>query len=202
MTPTNRPHKKLWANIRTNITVILIGLLSPFYSHAGKLDLLAGYFDLTAKVGSNEGQVSTFGAYKISYATELFTDNLELELGYTLLMSNTVGGDLAYGIEAAMVYFPFTPSSTYIGKSENASLSINPLWRPFIGLGFGQRQAQSTNSGYAGFGLILGTERAIDRYFDLKALLRYNSLTGPSNATANELVIMFGITFPFSFGSR
>jgi hypothetical protein len=167
---------------------------------AGKLDLMTGYFDLNAKVGQQEGQVSAIGAYKISYAQNVFSDHLDLEIGYTLLMSETFGGDLAYGIEAGLNYYPFTPSTSIEGRSQNASLEITPLWRPFVGTSFNQRQAQSTNSGYAGFGVVVGTERALNSYFDLKTMVRYTFLSGARAATANELTVFVGITMPFSFG--
>lgn len=172
----------------------------PNQAWSGKLDLLTGYFDLEASVGDKKGQVSAVGAYKLSYAQSLFSPNLEIDLGYTLLMSSTFGGDLAYGVEAGVNYYPFSPASVYEGRSKTSAVSINPLWRPFVGGNFSQRQAQSTNSGYAGFGLVVGTERAIDQFFDLKGLVRYSFLSGPRSAIARELTVFIGITLPFNLG--
>lgn len=197
MTTRNLQPKKNWL---VSI-IVFIFILFPTQAWCGKLDLMAGYFSLEAEAGGNKGQVSTFGAYKVSYAIELFSDQLDLDLGYTLMMSNTFGGDLAYGIEAAVIYFPFSPSLKFEGENKNSAMTINPLWRPFVGGGFGQRQAQSTNSGYAGFGALVGVERALDSFYDFKAMLRYNFLSGPRGATATEMNLFVGITMPFSLGN-
>jgi hypothetical protein len=195
--------KKMFFKFNYLTLMILITMLNlPINSYAGKLDLMAGYFNLEAEVGDQSGSVTTVGAYRVSYAQPLFSEKIDLELGYTLLMSNTFGGDLAYGIEAGVNFFPFTPSESYEGRSKNAALEIKPIWRPFVGTLFSQRQAQSTNSGYAGFGFLVGFERTIENYFDLKALVRYSLLSGPRSATANEMVVLLGITMPFNFGSK
>lgn len=181
-------------------TILILGL--PVQSMAGKLDLFAGFFNLEAETSTQKGSASALGAYKVAYATPMFTDSLELSLGYTLLMSNTVGGDLVYGVEAAAVYYPLTPSSSFVGQSDNAVLELNAIWRPLVGLSFNQRQAQSTNSGYAGFGVILGAERSLDLNFDLKMMFRYTFLSGPKSATANETTALIGVTVPFSIGAN
>ena len=182
--------KKIFSDYNLYLAVFFILLVNlPINSFAGKLDLMAGYFNLEAEVGDQSGSVATVGAYRVSYAQPLFSEKIDLELGYTLLMSNTFGGDLAYGIEAGINFFPFTPSESYEGRSKNAALEIKPIWRPFVGTGFSQRQAQSTNSGYAGFGFLVGVERSIENYFDIKGLVRYSLLSGPRSATANEMVV-------------
>ncbi|MCB0357219.1 MAG: hypothetical protein KDD40_09435 [Bdellovibrionales bacterium] len=175
-----------------------------FYSStvwAGKIDLLTGPFALQAKVNDREGNVSALGSYKFSYFMDV-TPNIQMGAGYTVMMSNTVGGDLAYGIDVSINYFPFTPSSQVISNAHNSLLKINPLWRPFIGGSFHQRQAQSTNSSYAGFGVTVGTERALDYFFDLKAMVRYVLLSGPNSATATETTFFIGASMPFQISGK
>ncbi|MCB0422613.1 MAG: hypothetical protein KDD61_16545 [Bdellovibrionales bacterium] len=169
-------------------------------SFAGKLDVYWGYFNVSAETATAKGSASAPGAYKFSYITDFFLHNLELEIGYTLLMSNTFGGDLVYGVESGLFYYPLTTSSVFQGKTENATLTLNSLWRPFIGLSFHQRQAQSTNSGYAGFGVSFGFERALSYNFDFKFLLRHAFLSGPKASTAQETVGLIGVTIPFAMG--
>ncbi|MCB9024684.1 MAG: hypothetical protein H6625_00065 [Bdellovibrionaceae bacterium] len=169
--------------------------------YAGKFDLLTGPFSLKAKVNDQEGGVSTVGAYNITYMLDLLP-SLQLGAGYTVLMSNTFGGDLAFGIDAGLYYFPLTPSGQVDAKSINALLNIKPLWRPFVGGSFHQRQAQSTESSYAGFGVSLGVERALDYFFDLKLNLRHVLLSGPNGSTATETTFFIGASMPFQLGGK
>lgn len=158
-------------------------------ANANKFDFLAGAFSF-----AGDETVSNLGAYHMGYATD-FKD-FEVAIGYTLLMTQIVGGDLAFGFDLGINYYPWTESTVTEGASSTSYFSVNPLWRPFIGASFNQRQFQSTKSNYAGFSLCLGAERALDYSFDLKSLLRITSLAGPSSASATEITVLIGITFP------
>ncbi|MCB0391396.1 MAG: hypothetical protein KDD58_08895 [Bdellovibrionales bacterium] len=187
--------------LRKIILLNLFFFLASQNVFAGKIDLLTGPFNLQAKVNNQQGSVSTLGAYKFSYYLDV-TPQLQLGAGYTVMMSNTVGGDLAYGIDVGINYFPFTPGGPVSSNTLNSQLNVNPLWRPFVGGSFHQRQAQSTESSYAGFGVTVGTERALDYFFDLKAMLRYVILSGPNGATANETTVFIGASMPFHLSGK
>lgn len=195
-------HKKL--NLQPTIFLLQIVITIFFISttvYAGKFDFLTGPFSLNAKVNNQEGGVSAIGAYNIAYMLDL-SPNVQLGAGYTVLMSNTFGGDLAFGIDAGLYYFPLTPAGQIDAKSVNSLLKIKPLWRPFVGGSFHQRQAQSTESSYAGFGVSVGVERALDYFFDLKINLRHVLLSGPNASTATETTFFIGASMPFQLGGK
>lgn len=181
------------------LKILIGGVLTIFCSttYANSFDLLAGYYDVRAKTNSSSGNSSNLGVYKLSYAYSL-SPQVVLSAGYTLMMSNTLGGDLSFGFDLGSDYFFLTSSSKSISESENSSLEISPLWRPFAGLSFHQRQFQSVKSNYAGFGFNFGIEKDIHRDYDIKALLRYVNLAGPQNSTATEVVLLLGITYSLS----
>lgn len=159
--------------------------------------MMVGAFSLNATTNEGSGSIANLGNYSITYSSNI-TDHFELGLGYSLFMTGVVGGDLGYGIDASVNYFPLTYSSRYSENSINSNVSISSLWRPFVGASFHQRQFQSVNSSYAGFGVSAGTEVALDMSFDFKAYMRYIALSGPNDASATQMDFLLGITFPFN----
>ena len=109
------------------------------------------------------------------------------------------------GVHQAIICLPQEQLSRQ-QPTERSKLAMGQHDRRFVcpcctnpGRRIHQRQFQSVNSNYAGFGLNLGFERSMDRIFDLKGLVRYSVLGGPGSANATEILILGGITFPFSF---
>lgn len=178
------------------LLVIIGALLTGPASRANKFDLSAGYYSLTAKTSSASGNSAGLGGYKLTYSFDLFR-GLQLALGYSLIMSNTVGGDLGYGLDLGFEYFFLTPPQSVQGSSPSAFMSVSPLWRPFVGTSFHQRQFQSVRTNYAGFGVSAGVERSLDAPFDAKAQIRYSALTGPGSSTATELMALLGLVYTF-----
>lgn len=183
--------------MRLNLILLLLAFLT-YQAQANKVDILAGGYSLSASTDEASGSASGLGGYKINYSFNLL-NNLDMTVGYSIIMSNTFGGDLGFGFDFEFNYFPLTPSIPINSKSTKSFMTVKPLWRPLVGICFHQRQFQSVNSNYAGFGLNLGFERSMDRIFDLKGLVRYSVLGGPGSANATEILILGGITFPFSF---
>ena len=183
--------------IKTWLSTFIGVLIFSSASQANKLDIMLGGFVLEAETNSVSDSASGFGSYHINYGVNLHK-GLDLALGYSLLMSKGIGGDLGFGFDLGFQYFPFTPSSQVTASTENSFLSLNPLWRPFVGTGFVQRQFQSVSSNYAGFSFSAGAEKALDSNFDFKGLIRFSLLNGPGSATASETTIILGITLPFS----
>ena len=163
---------------------------------AAKFDFYAGAFDFSAETNSDEGSVSGLGAYKLSYYLPLF-ENFEAGLGYTLILSDTVSGDAAFGLDIEAAYYPFTSSSPLTFQTDKVYAKYESLWKPFVLLGYHARQFQSVSTQYTGFGLGVGVERALKHKFNLKSLVRYASLVGASDGEATELVILVGLTFNF-----
>lgn len=164
---------------------------------ARKLNLKFGFFNVSAKTSSSSGNLNAVGAYNVSLHQEI-QDNLEAVIGYSVLMSKTIGGDLGFGLDIGMNYFPFSrlrPQKTELG---NASVYINELWRPYVGLNFSERRFQSVEANYAGFGISLGTERQLEQNdYSLVFEFKYTSFEGTSSATANEIILFTGISMPF-----
>ncbi len=169
-------------------------ILFSFSAHASKFDLLMGMFSLSASGSTGDTSVSSLGSYRVAYGHSVF-DKFDLTLGYTLNMTNTIGGDLAYGLDVGVNYFPLTFSSPQEFESNGVAVKVDELWRPFVGLSFNQRQFQSVRNSYAGFGLGVGTEYSISKRYSLKSEFRYISLSGSSESEATEINMLFGISF-------
>ncbi|MCB0363488.1 MAG: hypothetical protein KDD35_12235 [Bdellovibrionales bacterium] len=163
---------------------------------ATKIDVMPGWFSISAKTATASNEISNFGIYRINYMISLMP-KLDLAVGYSLIMSNTVGGDLGFGLDGALLYYPISTSGRIIASSENAKISIDGIWRPYVGVGFGQRQFQSVQSSYAGFSANLGIERSMARDFDLKGEIRVLFLQGARESTATEISAVSGFIFFF-----
>ncbi len=177
--------------------LLLVFILLSTSAHASKMDILTGGYSLAAKTSQTDGSTTGAGAYRFNYGLNILK-GLDIAIGYTLIMSQVIGGDMGFGFDLGFEYFPLTPSTNLKALTTDSMLSVKPLWRPFVGTGFSQRQFQSVSTNYAGFHLSVGVERALEYGFDFKGILKYSTLTGPQSASATEIIIGAGITFPFS----
>jgi hypothetical protein len=165
-------------------------------SRAAKLDLFAGAYQLVAETDTDSEDISNLGAYLVSYQFPL-QQQLELGLGYTLIMSDTIGGDLAFGFDLGLHYYPFTRVSDLEWSKDGDLMKIEEIWRPFATLSFHQRQFQSVSASYAGFSLGGGVERSMESLpFNLKAAFRLLFLNGPGSSTGEENILVLGISYP------
>lgn len=163
-------------------------------SAGNKLEVATGFYSLTAKTSKRSGSASNFGVYRAAYGFG-FGAQVDLQIGYTLFMSDIVGGDLGFGPDLGLQYFPMTDSGARRFVTDKVSINVNDVLRPFISAGFHQRQFQSVDSSYAGFSFGGGAEMAWSEDYSLKAEVRYLLLNGPTNATANQLDLLFGLSF-------
>lgn len=178
------------------LSMTLFLLLLTDRAEAYKLDFLAGGFSLSAQTSSSSGSISNLGAYKISYLVPV-TNHFEFGLGYTLIMSDVVSGDAAFGLDLDLNYFPISANSALELRTGNTSARMTEKWAPLIGVGFHQRQFQSVQTQYNGFSISGGAERALVDQFSLKAIVRYMYLNGASGATANLIDALVGVSFQF-----
>jgi hypothetical protein len=166
-------------------------------AQADKFDVSLGYFDLTAQQtgsgGTKSGNASSLGLYQFLYRHQFF-ENIEVGLGYTVMASKGFGGDLGYGVDLGVYYFPFCPAETEVVREENSSAVFTPIWRPYVTAGFYQREFQAVQTGYAGAGAGIGIERAISGSFALRLEGRYIKLSGNSTNTANTTDLLFGVS--------
>lgn len=182
--------KRLW------LLSLLFLILMPYKSFAAGFDFYFGGFSISATTASGSSSKSGLGAYKLSYQVPVL-ENLEFGLGYTLILSNTISGDAVFGIDLEFQYYPLTSADPLRMSTENVKVVNDPIWKPFVMMGYHQRQIQSVQTQYNGFGLGVGAERALDAQFNLKGLIRYLSLNGAREATATEIDFLLGLTFAF-----
>lgn len=161
----------------------------------GKLDLMAGSYNLTAKSGNGEVSLSKFGIYKVGFRRKFFS-RFEFGAGYTLFTSQVITGDMGYGPDVSLFFYPITEPSAMEYKDDKIEMHLSEQWRPFASMSFHQRSFQSINASYAGFSGGLGTEYSWSKDFDLRGELRILKLDGPDKSTANQMDILLGITFP------
>ncbi len=190
--------------LRRGLLKILCGatiLLSVFQSEnveAGKLVLSGGAYSFTAENASNRvsATLSGIGSYQIAYRHAI-NQNIEFDFGFSLLATDTFGGDLSFGFDVGANYFFMTNSGGVAAESPLGIVILNDRWRPFAGVSFNQRNFQSTSSQYAGFGIKGGSEYQYDERFALHGTVRFLSLGGPNQAGATQLDIMGGIIIQF-----
>ena len=124
-------------------------------------------------------------------------DQLEFGVGYSVAMSSVIGGDLAFGFDLGLYYFPVTSAGAYRTVSDDTKVFFQELWRPFVFGSFNQRQFQSVQSNYAGYSLGAGVERAISASMNFKTEARVIILTGARDGEATQIDIVAGISLPF-----
>jgi hypothetical protein len=163
---------------------------------ARKLSAGLGFFSVNAKTQSSSASLSGVGAYQIAYEHPL-AGSVDLRLGYSLLMTRGIGGDLSFGLDLGGSYYPLTRSSAVEWSSEQARLLVQELWRPYVGAGFFQRNFQSLQSGFAGFGGWAGVDRAIQGPLSARFEARYLSLSGPKSSRVSQVELSIGALIGF-----
>jgi hypothetical protein len=184
---------KIQVRVLLRSFIFLGFLLTSNVYAASKIGVAGGLFNLTAQNGSRETSISNLGSYRLLYSKNMY-EKINFIGGYSVIMEDTLGGDVAYGLDFGASYSFHSPSA---GSSqfENILIEVVSHWEPFVSITFHQRQFQSIRTSYAGFGIGGGFERAIKKgmwmYFDV----RYIQLNGTTTATANEMTTNFGLTF-------
>ncbi len=191
--------KKLYLRLLKNVIFVFIVSFPFVRVEAQKLDLMFGYYDIEARSGNSEGNLSNFGIYRFGYFTPL-VHKVEIGFSYSLSFADGFTGDIAYGPDFLINYFFLTPISSQTLQVGTQKILIKPCCRPFIALGFHQRQFQSIKSQYAGFGLSLGSEYSLRSSWvgvinRLKSELRYINFVGADGGSASELSVLFGFVF-------
>lgn len=186
--------KKVWRVPKIIFLVLFFLQGAKTFASAGRIDLLAGYFSLDAKVNNNSVKISNPSAFYIGYL-KAFLDQYELKLGYTIMSSDFSGSDLGFGLNAGINYFPLGSSLEEKFKDQNADISRYEDLKPFVSIGFFQRSFQAVKISYAGLGLGAGVEKYYNEQFNLKGEIRYINLSGSSESTATETNLLVGIVY-------
>lgn len=195
--------KQLLPMIKKRLSLLLLFIVLPFSSAWAtevkivQVDVLAGYYSLKAKTENGEGQLSRFGIYKLGFRRALLP-KLEFGASYSFFTSQLSGGDLGFGPDLSMYYYPVTNANPFVYQEQRQMIFLTETWRPFLSLSFHQRNFQSFNSSFAGFGAGGGFEMPlINDELNFRSEVRALSLLGPSSATAFKIDVLVGVSFSF-----
>ncbi len=183
--------------LRAALLILSLAAL-PQKSWGKKLDIVLGGFQIKATNDRNNtsNSISGFGSYHLGYRQSLIW-GLEADIGYSVVATQVIVGDLSYGLDIGLNYFPLTPTASIEEQNAGSSAIFNNKWRPFIGGSFHQRNFQSTSAQYAGPGIRLGTEYHIKDSYFATGMFRYLLLGGPNQSTATQIEMLFGIMYQF-----
>lgn len=179
---------------RHYIVLLACSLMSG--SFATKLDFSSGMFSIGARSATRRGSLTGFGAYSIALKHRLLSQ-VEMSVGYSVVVSGGISGDLGYGFDVGADYFPLTSESTYTFETAERSLVFYERWRPYVGLSFHQRQFQSIQAGFAGVGIRAGIEYPLSESLAVTATARYILYSGSRATSATELDLLVGMSLGF-----
>lgn len=177
--------------------IVFFSVALSFHSWGkGKFDVSFGYFDFNAKTQIASVSKSNFGVYDLTYRYPI-SKYFEMGFGYGLLMTETLGGDMSFGPNIELLAYPLSSPNKMNYFNENINIEASETLRPYLGFSFHQRQFESIQSSYAGFGFVLGTEYWYDYNLGIKTQIRIISLSGPQNSSASQTDLTFGYITEF-----
>lgn len=182
--------------MKKKLIIFLLSLFFSFSAFSVKFEATTGVYNFSAKTSRGSGSIGGAGFHRISYLLPVLR-NLEAGIGYTFMASQIITGDLGFGFDLSLKYFPFSGVEPDSFSTGNSVALFNPKFRPYVGLGFYQRQFQSVGTAYGGVGIKGGTEMAYSSRVSLVGDFRYISYAGPQSSTATEISLSFGLTIHF-----
>lgn len=186
--------KQLKLSLKSSILALCLVLVSAEALARNKFEVMAGGYSLSAKSPKGSGSTSNVGLYRVGYFRSL-DDQIDFTLGYTLFFSDVFSGDMGYGPDLGVVYYPWTSSGTSRLEGETYLMQFQDVYRPYFGVAFHQRQFQSVESSYAGFSASAGCEYGWAEKYSLRGEVRFSTLTGPNSATASQFDVLVGLGF-------
>jgi hypothetical protein len=181
---------------RLIIFSLTIFFISSHSLASSKFSFSAGGFSVSGKGGSKAVSVSGLGAYRLGLQQEL-RNSIYLSLGYNIIYDSVFTGDSIYGLDIGGSWFFLEPALVEVFQSEDVTLKITRQWSPYVGIHFNQRQFQSNKANYSGLGFHGGSQFPIKDNFSWHGEVRYNSLSGPGQATASEMSLLVGVSSEF-----
>ena len=187
-----------------NLLSLFIILFSFKAMAVGRVDFSYGFYSISSKPGKTTSTSSTkaqkgaavSGPYMFNLAY-LFpvADKVQLNLGYSVLLADVSGTDKGYGFNFGVNYFILGSAKNEILKNDSIDVERFEIWKPYAGFGFYQRDFQSIENSYAGFGINGGVERYYTKNMSFKGELRYISLSGSNSSIATEINAILGVIF-------
>jgi hypothetical protein len=168
------------------------------FAEAQKIGANFGYYDIQAR-SQNMGQIvslslARLGNYQLTGQFGV-THFLDLGVGYSIFYSRTLGGDMGFGPDIFLNYFPFSRNGNQHWSERGIQLSLHETIRPYLGIAFHQRQFQSVQTSYSGFGLQGGLEWAQSHEWGYHFKASFQNLIGPSSLNFRFMDISFGLQY-------
>ncbi len=182
--------------MRSIVKIFVLFILLVPNAFAVKFEAATGGYSFSAKTSNGSGSIGGVGIYRIAYYLPVLRQ-LEAGIGYTFMASQIVTGDLGFGYDLSLKYFLLSSIEPDFLTTKNSVAFINPKLRPFVGIGFYQRQFQSVGTAYGGVGIKAGSEFAYNKRMSLISDIRYVTYVGPESSEATEISIVFGIALHF-----
>ncbi|MBS1958108.1 MAG: hypothetical protein JST80_01420 [Bdellovibrionales bacterium] len=185
-------------NLAKALSILLLHLAPAAQAFENKIDVTAGYFSLSGKNSSTGATASVSGlaAYRLGYRRAM-SSHFDIGVGYSLAFSKVIGGDSVFGLDVQARYYPITASGSVKSENDDITLVVSESLRPYLGLGFLQRNFQGIQTTYVGFGGLVGCEVASTPTMSYLGEIRFASLNASSTNTATELVLSLGVSFGF-----
>lgn len=161
-----------------------------------KFDFGFGGYAIAAKAGSQQGSTSGLGLYQLTLRRAM-SQKIEATIGYTIYFSQIFRGDSGAGIDIGLNYFPFSSSAELSANLNGKNIQIEEALRIYTGPIFSQRTYQSVQASYNGFGILIGAEHSIWKFFSLNGTFRYIRLSGGNDVSATEIGSVMGISVRF-----
>ena len=182
------------------LLIMVVFLLAAPAVWAQKVNFDFGMYTIkaTPPTGSTGTDItlSSPGAYSLSANFEI-KQPFEIGVGYTVFFSKILSGDMGFGPDFYLYYFPFSEGSAVRVDTPAVQYREIQQWRPYGYMSFHQRQFQSAQSSYSGFGFGLGTEYQYTERLGLRGSVRQMTLAGPATAQFNYMDILLGIQLQF-----
>jgi hypothetical protein len=165
-----------------------------------KINADFGFYSISAK-GPSTSQSSGVnlsgpGSYSLSGQFSILP-SFELGVGYTVFYSKFISGDMGLGPDLSAVWYPVNQGSGLAFNSQGLRYFEIQTWRPYAAISFHQRQFQSVESSYSGFGFSGGVEMQYSKETAFRATVRSMSLLGPAKSTFDYLDILIGLQLQF-----
>jgi hypothetical protein len=166
------------------------------FASGNSLDLEIGGFFVNASAQDSSGKIAALGTYRIGYRRSI-NSHFDIGLGYTILFTRIVSGDSGFGLDLNGTYYFLGASSLQEARAEGNYLSYSENLRPFFSLSFAQRNYQSTQTSYAGFGAAIGVDKVLLERLSGRVSIRAYSLSAGETAKATEISAYGGIVIEF-----
>jgi hypothetical protein len=178
------------------VATLIINLALPVM--AQKVGASFGYYNIQAESSNANGTINLdltrLGSYQLSAHFPML-DDLDLGVGYSIFYSRTFGGDMGFGPDIFVNYFPLSRNGRRVWNESGIRLFITDTLRPYFGLAFHQRQFQSVQTSYSGFGIQAGLEWAQSVQWGYHFKFSAQNLIGPSSLSFRFIDLSFGLQY-------